>query len=161
AILMRREQAQSLGIRKLSDLRAHLATLRFGAGAEFMNRPDGFPGLARSYGLDFSHTPREMDRNLLYEALARGSIDVAAGDSIDGRISSPDLEPLEDDRRYFPPYEAVPLAKATTLERHAALREALDLLAGRIDADTMRRLNAEVDGRRRDPAEVAREYLRR
>jgi osmoprotectant transport system permease protein len=159
AILMRREQAQRLGIRRISDLRAHQDTLRPGFGPEFMNRPDGYPGLIETYQLDFANPPREMDRNLLYEAVARGTIDVAAGDSTDGRIDALGLVVLEDDRRYFPPYEAVPLAREATLAKSPELAGALDRLAGRIDAATMRRLNAEVDRDKRDPRAVAREFL--
>lgn len=160
AILMRREQAESLGIRTISDLRRHTATIRPGFGPEFMNRPDGYPGLIKAYDLNFAIAPREMDRNLLYQAVAQGSLDLAAGDSTDGRISAFDLVSLKDDRRYFPPYEAVTLVRAETLQKDSRLRKTLDQLAGQIDAPTMRRLNQEVDVKRRDPAEVAREFLR-
>jgi glycine betaine/choline ABC-type transport system substrate-binding protein len=160
AILMRRDQAARLGVRTISDLARHAAEVRPGFGPEFMNRPDGYPGLVRAYGLKFTTPPREVDRNLLYQAVARGSLDVAAGDSTDGRIAALDLVVLDDDRRYFPPYEAVPLVRAETLRRHPRLRAALDRLAGKITPETMRRLNSEVDARRRDPAEVAREFLR-
>ena len=159
AILMRREQASRLGIATISGLRAHLETIRPGFGPEFMNRPDGYPGLIRAYGLNFAHAPREMDRNLLYQAVARGSLDLAAGDSTDGRVAALDLVQLSDDRRYFPPYEAVPLVRAEILKRHPALRAALGRLGGQIDAETMRKLNHEVDGKHRDPARVAREFL--
>jgi osmoprotectant transport system permease protein len=159
AILMRREQAGRLGISRISDLRAHQNMLRCGFGPEFMNRADGYPGLVRTYGLSFAIPPREMDRNLLYNAVAQGSIDVAAGDSTDGKIDALDLVVLEDDRRYFPPYEAVPMVASRTIEQHPELRDALNALAGRIDAPTMRRLNAEVDLKRRDPRAVAREFL--
>jgi osmoprotectant transport system permease protein len=161
ALLMRREQAERLGIHKISDLRAHLDTIRPGFGPEFMNRPDGFPGLIRAYQLEFRQAPREMDRNLLYEAVARGSLDLAAGDSTDGRVAALDLVQLEDDRRYFPPYEAVPLVRAETIRRHPGLRAAIEKVAGRIDADTMRKLNQEIDQKKRDPAQVSREFLRR
>jgi osmoprotectant transport system permease protein len=160
ALLMRREQAERLGIRTISDLRAHLATIRPGFGPEFMNRPDGYPGLVKAYELAFVHPPREMDRNLLYQAVANGALDLAAGDSTDGRVAAFDLVVLADDRRYFPPYEAVPLVRKGALGGNARLREALNSLAGKIDAATMRRLNQEVDVRRRDPREVAREFLR-
>jgi osmoprotectant transport system permease protein len=159
AILMRREQAERLGIRTISDLARHAGELRPGFGPEFMNRPDGYPGLVRAYALRFATPPREMDRNLLYQAVAHGSLDVAAGDSTDGRIAALDLVVLEDDRRYFPPYEAVPLVRTESLPRHPRLRAALNRLAARINAETMRRLNHEVDANRRDPAEVAREFL--
>jgi osmoprotectant transport system permease protein len=159
ALLMRKDQAERLGIRTLSDLRRHQHEIRPGFGPEFMNRPDGYPGLVRTYDLNFAHAPREMDRNLLYQAVAQGSIDLAAGDSTDGRILTLDLIVLEDDRHFFPPYQAVPLVGEETLRRHPDLAPVLDRLKGKIDAATMRRLNHEVDGKHRDPAEVAREYL--
>ena len=159
AVLMRRADAERLGIRTIGDLARHQADLRFGFGPEFGRRPDGFKGLVRAYGLDFARPTVEMDRNLLYQAVAGGSVDVAAGDSTDGRIATLDLVVLADDRHFFPPYEAVPLVRAETLGRHPRLRDALDRLAGRIDAATMSRLNHEVDGRKRNPAAVAHEYL--
>jgi osmoprotectant transport system permease protein len=159
AILMRRLQAKQLGIRTISDLRKHMGSLRPGFGPEFRNRPDGYPGLVKAYGLNFANEPREMDRNLLYEALAQGSIDVAAGDSTDGRVASLDLVTLIDDLHYFPPYEAVPLVRSKTLSRYPDLRDALNDLAGQLDVDTMRRLNHQVDGLHREPAEVAHEFL--
>jgi glycine betaine/choline ABC-type transport system substrate-binding protein len=160
AMLMRREQAKRLNIRTLSDLKKHQTTIRPGAGPEFMNRQDGWSGLVAAYGLKFDAQPREMDRNLLYEAVAQGSIDLAAGDSTDGRIAALDLVVLKDDLHYFPPYEAVMLVREATLDRHPKVREALEKLSRRIDADTMRRLNYEIDGKKRDPEEVAREFLR-
>jgi glycine betaine/choline ABC-type transport system substrate-binding protein len=160
ALLMRRAEATRLGIRTISDLRRHQETIRSGFGPEFMNRPDGYPGLVRTYGLSFARTPREMDRNLLYQAVAQRSIDLAAGDSTDGRILTLDLVVLEDDRRFFPPYQAVPLVREETLRRHPSLGDILNRLAGKIDAETMRRLNYEVDGKHRDPAVVAKEFLR-
>jgi osmoprotectant transport system permease protein len=159
ALLMRREQAERLQVRTISDLRPHLRTIRAGFGPEFMNRPDGYPGLVRAYGLDFMIPPREMDRNLLYQALAQGSLDLAAGDSTEGRVAALDLVQLEDDRRYFPPYEAVPLVREEVLERFPDLRDALNGLAGKIDAATMRRLNYEIDGKHRRPEDVATEFL--
>ncbi len=159
AILMRRTEAEERGVRTISDLAGQSSSLRAGFGPEFMNRADGYPGLVEAYGLRFAGAAREMDRNLLYEAVRQGSIDVAAGDSTDGRVAALDLVVLEDDRRYFPPYEAVPLVRASILENDTKLAETLNRLAGQIDAATMRRLNAEVDGKKRDPREVAREFL--
>jgi glycine betaine/choline ABC-type transport system substrate-binding protein len=100
-----------------------------------------------------------MDLTLIYRALAERQIDVTAGDATAGLIEALDLVALVDDRRYFPPYDAVPLVHAATLLRHPVLGDALNRLAGRIDAAAMRRMNYAVDGRRRDPADVAREFL--
>jgi len=160
AMLMRRDQAETLGIRTLSDLAIRGRAIKPGAGPEFMNRPDGWTGLVTAYGLRFDAEPREMDRNLLYEALNQGTIDLAAGDSTDGRIAALGLVALEDDRRYFPPYEAVAMANAASLRAHPGLEAALSRLSGRINAETMRRLNFEIDGEKRDPAEVARQFLK-
>jgi osmoprotectant transport system permease protein len=161
AILMRRDKAAKMGIRTISDLRSHQTELRPGFGPEFMNRPDGYPGLIRAYGLEFAHPPREMDRNLLYQALLNDSLDLAAGDSTDGRVAAFGLVQLEDDLHYFPPYEAVPLVREEVLERLPQLRDVLNRLAGKIDAATMRQLNREVDEQKKQPEEVARGFLLR
>jgi glycine betaine/choline ABC-type transport system substrate-binding protein len=126
-----------------------------------MNRPDGYPGLVRAYGLQFAHAPREMDRNLLYQALLNDSLDLAAGDSTDGRIAAFGLVQLDDDRRYFPPYEAVPLVREETLDALPLLRDTLSRLAGKIDATTIRELNRQVDEEKKRPEEVARGFLLR
>jgi osmoprotectant transport system permease protein len=159
AILMRREQASRLGIGTISDVRAHQRDVRSGFGPEFMNRPDGYPGLVGAYGLKFAQPPREMDRNLLYRALAQDSIDLAAGDSTDGRVAAFDLVQLDDDRRYFPPYQAVPLVRAETLQRFPELRPVLNRLSGAIDAAAMRQMNRQVDQDGEKPEEVARRFL--
>lgn len=160
AIVMRREQAKRLGIVTISDLKTYQDRLQTGFGPEFMNRADGFPGLVKAYGLSFRKKPVEMDRNLLYSAVEQGTVDVAAGDSTDGRIPALDLVVLEDDRRFFPPYEAVPMVNGQVLEEFPELEGAFDALAGRIDSETMRRLNVQVDREGRAPREVAREFLR-
>ena len=92
--------------------------------------------------------------------LAEGQVDLVVGSATDGLIAALDLVVLEDDRRYFPPYDAVPVANAGSLREHPGLAEALARLAGRIDAATMRRMNYAVDGRHRSPADVAREVVR-
>jgi osmoprotectant transport system permease protein len=159
AMLMRAEQARALGVRSISDLRRVQNQIRAGFGPEFMNRPDGYPGLVRAYGLTFSEPPREMDRSLLYQAVAQGALDLAAGDSTDGRIDALNLVVLDDDRQYFPHYQAVPLANTATLRRHPGLESAINRLARKIDAPTMRRLNRRVDLEKADPREVARDFL--
>jgi glycine betaine/choline ABC-type transport system substrate-binding protein len=100
-----------------------------------------------------------MDRNLLYQSLVQDSLDLAAGDSTDGRIAAFGLVQLADDRHYFPPYEAVPLVREKTLQRYPNLREVLNSLAGKIDAAAMRRMNQEVDQEGKNPEKVARDFL--
>lgn len=159
AILVRGADARSRGLTRLSQLARHAPGWRAGFGYEFLEREDGFPGLASAYDLRFREPPRVMDLTLIYRALAEGQVDVIAGDSTAGLIEALDLAALEDDLRYFPPYDAVPLVHSATLLRHPGIGAALDRLAGRIDARTMRRMNYAVDGQRRDPADVAREFL--
>jgi osmoprotectant transport system substrate-binding protein len=119
------------------------------------------PGLERAYGLRLRIPPREMDLGLLYRALQEDKVDVVVGSATDGLIAALGLVVLEDDRSYFPPYDAVPVVRTASIERHPGLAAALAALGGRIDAGTMRRLNLAVDGDHRAPAEVARDFLRR
>jgi glycine betaine/choline ABC-type transport system substrate-binding protein len=158
AMIVRGDEAQRQALRTISDLAAH-PEFRAAFGYEFMERADGFPGLARKYGLAFRERPRVMDLGLLYRALIDRQVDVVAGNSTDGQIASLDLRVLEDDHAYFPPYDAVPVARRATLERHPGLRAVLDSLGGRISADEMRRLNYRVFGVRASAEQVAREFL--
>jgi glycine betaine/choline ABC-type transport system substrate-binding protein len=130
---------------------------RAGFGYEFRTRPDGFPALERTYGLAFADVAT-MDLGLLYRALADRQVDVAAGNATDGLIDAMALRVLADDKNAFPPYEAAPVVRAETLRRLPALREALAALGGAMDADTMRRMNHAVDGEKRDPGAVVREW---
>jgi len=159
ALIMRGQDARRLGIRRISDLAAHADKLRPGFGYEFLEREDGFPGLARAYGLEFGRRPVQMDLGLLYPALESGKVDVIAGNSTDGLIAALDAVVLEDDRHYFPPYEAAFVVRGQVWRSHAAVREVLEKLSGRIDAPAMRRMNAALDRDKRRPEEVAREFL--
>lgn len=159
AVAVRRSDAEREGLRTISDLARVAPRWRAGFGYEFLERPDGFAGLARTYGLTFAAPPTAMDLGLTYRALADGKVDVIAGNSTDGLIAALDLLALEDDRRYFPPYHAAPVIRRAVLERHPAVRGALAELAGRITDGDMRRLNALADVERRDLAVIAREWL--
>ncbi|MCA1616719.1 MAG: ABC transporter permease/substrate-binding protein [Acidobacteria bacterium] len=160
AILVRGRDARELRLRTISDAAAHAPRWRAGFGQDFMSRPDGYAGFARAYDLKFRARPREMDLSLTYRALAAGEVDVIAGNSTDGLIGALDLFQLADDRRYFPPYEAVFFARRDALGRAPQLGETLRRLGGAITTEEMRRLNLEVDGRKRGPAEVVREWRR-
>ena len=160
ALVMRRPDAQRLGIARISDLAPRARELRVGLFGEFLERADGMRGLTAAYGFTFGPSPREMDLGLLYRALASGQVDIAVGSATDGLIAALDFAVLEDDRHYFPPYDAVPIVRTSSLAAHPGLAEALGFLAGRIGAPTMRRLNQAVDGEHREPREVARDFLR-
>lgn len=161
AILVRGSEARRLGLRTIEDAAAHAAGWRAGFGYEFLQRADGYPGLRDRYGLRFAAAPRAMDLSLIYRALSQGQVDLVAGDATSGLIAAYDLFMLEDNRRYFPPYDAVPVARRAVLLRHPGVRAALDALAGRLTIDEMRRMNQAVDAGRQDPAAVAAEFLAR
>lgn len=161
AMVVRGEDARRLGLRTISDAVPYARTWRAGFGYEFMERPDGYRGLAETYGLEFGAPPRVMDLGLLYRALLEKQVDIVAGNSTDGVMAALDLVVLEDDRHYFPPYEAVPVVNRAALERHPELRRVLAEFAGKISADEMRRMNYAVDGEQRDAADVVREFRHR
>jgi len=161
AILVRGDDARRYGLRTIEDAAARTPAWQAGFGYEFLQRADGYPGLAGKYGLRFAAAPRAMDLSLIYRALAQRQVDLVAGDATSGLIAAYDLVMLEDNRRYFPPYDAVPVARSATLLRHPAVRDAVESLAGRITVEDMRRMNQAVDAERQDPAAVARDFLTR
>jgi osmoprotectant transport system substrate-binding protein len=161
AMEIRGEEARRLNLKTLSEAAGYAPRWRAGFGYEFMERPDGYKGLVAAYGLHFAEAPRIMDLGLLARALDEGQIDLAAGNTTDGLIPALDLFVLEDDRHYFPPYEAVPVVRRQTLEQHPEVAHVLAEFAGKISDQEMQQLNYAVDGEHRDVKEVAREFLRR
>ena len=159
AIVIRGEDARRLHLKTLTDAAQYTPGWRAGFGYEFIERPDGYPGLVSTYGLKFNEAPRNLDLGLLYRALLDKQVDIVAGNSTDGLLSARDLVILDDDKHYFPPYEAVPIVRDDTFTRHPEVRDAIAELAGKISSDEMRKMNYEVDGAHRDAAEVARECL--
>src|SRR6266404_4076356 len=159
AILVRGEEARRLKLKTISDSAKYAPQWRAGFGHDFVSRADGYPGFSRTYGLRFAEAPREMALDLTYTALASNKVDMIAGNSTDGRIAALDLVQLEDDRRYFPPYEAVFLTRNDALTRVPALAEAMRKLAGAISTDEMRKLNYEVDGLKHDKKIAVHEWL--
>lgn len=160
AIVVRGEDARRFKLKTISDAVPYAPRWRAGFGYEFMERADGFRGLVKTYHLRFAAAPRIMDLGLLYRALVERQVDLVAGNSTDGMIAALNLTVLEDDRRYFPPYEAVPIVREATLERHREVRAALRALAGKISEGEMRQMNYAVDGEHRDPQEVVRDFLK-
>jgi osmoprotectant transport system permease protein len=161
AILVRGAEARQLGLKTISDAVPHARSWRAGFGQDFMSRADGYPGFVKAYGLKFAEQPREMDLSLTYIALASGQVDLIVGNSTEGRIAALDLVQLEDDRHYFPPYEAVYIVRRDSLASVPALNEVLAKLANAIPTEEMRQLNYEVDANKRGRAEVVREWIKR
>jgi osmoprotectant transport system substrate-binding protein len=158
AMIIRGEDARRYDLHTLSQAAQYTPQWRLGVGYEFEQRPDGLPGLSKVYGLRFAEPPRTMDLGLLYRALNAHQVDMIAGNSTDGPIQAFGLTVLDDDKHYFPPYQAVPLVRDDALRRWPEIRTALDALAGRITAADMRQMNEAVDGEHRDPAAVVREF---
>ena len=161
AILVRGKDARALGLRTIDDAARQAPRWRAGFGYEFLERPDGYPGLVAAYGLRFADAPHVMDLTLSYRALAARQVDVIAGDATAGLIKALDLVQLEDNRHYFPPYDAAPVARAETLLRYPTLRAALERLGGRISAADMRAMNYAADVEHRDIRQIVGEFLDR
>jgi osmoprotectant transport system permease protein len=159
AILVRGDDASRLGLKTIGDAAPHAPQWQAGFGYEFLQRADGYPGLAKVYGLNFRQPPRAMDLSLIYRALAERQVDLVAGDATSGLIEAYKLTMLEDSRRYFPPYDAAIVARSATLLAHPEAQAALASLSGRITVADMRRMNHAVDAQRREPRDVAREFL--
>ncbi len=158
AMVVRSDDAERLHLKNMSDIAGIAPTWHAAVGYEFLERPDGYQGWSKTYGLKFAETPRVMDLGLLYRALTQHQADIVAGNSTDGLIAALHLVPLRDDRHYFPPYDAVPIVRRKALEENSALRAALADLAGKISAEEMRGMNAAVDAGQRDVRAVVREF---
>jgi glycine betaine/choline ABC-type transport system substrate-binding protein len=156
AMAVRREDAG--GVKTLSKAAAE-RSWRLGAGYEFAKRRDGLPGLLKTYGLKMDGTPKTMDLGLLYQALSKKQVDMVAGNSTDGMLAVLPLTVLADDKHYFPPYECALVVREEAERKFPGLKAALEELSGRIDSNTMRRLNYELDGKHRPAREIARGFL--
>jgi len=154
AMVVRGADARRLGLKTISNVVGRPEITRLGVGYEFAERPDGLRGLSAAYGLKFSGDPRTMELGLLYRSLAAKQVDIVAGNSTDGAIKTLDFVALEDDKHYFPPYEAVPLVREESLRRWPQIGVAMQRLAGKVSADEMRAMNLAVDGEHRDVADV-------
>jgi len=159
AMIIRGEDARKYNLRTLSQAAQYASQWQAGFGYEFISREDGFPGLAKTYNFKFNKPPRVMDLGLIYRAIVDRQVDVVAGNSTDAQISRLDLTILQDDKGYFPPYEATPIVRQATLKKYPQLRQAIAQLGGKINEEEMRGLNYQVEGEFRDIKEVVREFL--
>ena len=159
AIMIRGEDARKLKVQTISQVAQKTPVWRAGFGYEFLERKDGFPGLAKTYNLRFAEPPKVMDLKLIYPALQEKKVDLVVGNSTDGQIGRFDLAILKDDRLFFPPYQAVPIVRQQTLQKHPELREVFQQLSGKISEAEMRRLNFQVEGEGRDVKQVVQQFL--
>ena len=158
-ITMRTSQANELNINKISDLVPHAANLNFACEAEFFERPDGLPGLLKTYNIKFSKVS-SMDSGLVYAAARDGQVDVIDAFATDGRIPAFKLKILVDDKQFFPPYQAAPIIRADTLAKYPELEGILNKLSGKLTDQEMANLNAQVDLDKKSPKEVAEKWLK-
>ena len=161
AMVVQEADAQRLQLSTLTSLRAAAPGMRLGVGYEFEERPDGLRGMDQTYGLHFAGEPRVMDLGLLYRALGQRQVDIVSGNSTDGQITGMHLRVLQDDRHYFPPYQAVPLVREDALRQHTGFQTALLRLSGQVNEREMQAMNHAVEGEHRDPADVIREFRAR
>ncbi len=157
ALAVRASDAQAKGLKRISDLKQH-PELRLGLSQEFLGRADGWPNLARAYGLSFA-PPKGLDHGLAYEAIAGGQVDVIDIYTTDAKLDKYQLTVLDDDLGFFPRYDAVLLYRADVPARFPKAWAALVQLEGKLDDAAMRRLNAaaELDGK--DVAAIASSWI--
>lgn len=159
AFIVRNEDAKRLQIRTLSEAAKYTPQMRGGFGYEFLERQDGYPALAKTYGLKFAKT-QQMEFGLMYQALKEKRVDLIAANSTDGLIPILNLVVLEDDKKYFPPYQAVPIFNQATLKKYPELRTAVNQLSGLISTKDIQKMNYQVDNQSRPVAQVVREWLK-
>jgi len=158
-LTVRKDTKSKYDLETISDLEKVKDKLQAGFDHEFLSRPDGYDGLIKAYGFKFDKHPLDMDAGLMYMAIKENKVDVICGFKTDGRIPEFNLEVLEDDKQFFPPYYAVPIVRQDVLKKHPELKEVLNKLAGKITDEKMMKMNYEVDMKKRDPREVAKEFL--
>ena len=158
--MVTKETARKYHLETVSDLKKH-KDLRLGVDSSWMERAgDGYKGFTQDYGFSFN-TVRPMQIGLVYDALHNKKLDAAVGYSTDGRIAAYDLKILKDDRRFFPPYDASPFATNKLLKKHPEIKKSMKKLEGKISTKQMQQLNYEADGKGKEPAVVAEEFLKK
>ncbi|MFB2836686.1 glycine betaine ABC transporter substrate-binding protein [Floridanema evergladense] len=160
AMLIRGEDARRLKIKTLSEAAKYTPQWQAGFWYEFLERKDGYEGLIKTYGFKFTKPPKQMELGLMYQALKEKQVDFVAANATDGLIPVLDLVILEDDKKYFPPYYAIPVFNQATLEKYPELRKVINELAGLISTQEMQKMNYQVDKQSRPVEEVAREWLK-
>lgn len=159
AIVMRGADARQNQIRTISQASKYAPAWRAGFGYEFMERPDGYDGLVKTYGLKFAGNPRIMDLGLLYRALSAHQVDIVAGNTTDGQLLTNDFTVLDDDRHYFPPYQAVTIIRSEIAQEYPDVIAAVAELAGQISDHDMQRMNYEATAQHKDLTVIVRDFL--
>ncbi|GIP38712.1 choline-binding protein [Paenibacillus sp. J31TS4] len=160
AFTVRKEVADKNQYKKISDLTANAQQMRLGVDTSWLERTaDGYPAFKQHYNMTFGKT-LPMEVALVYKAVANNEVDIVLAYSTDSRLKEYDLQTLEDDKKFFPPFDASPVVRKDLLEKHPEINDVLQLLIGKIDAKTMVDLNYEVDVKKRNERKVAEDYLK-
>lgn len=161
AFMVSKETAKKYNLKKVSDLRKVADKMQAGVDTSWMNRPgDGYKAFVKEYGFDFNKV-YPMQIGLVYDAVEAGKMDVVLGYTTDGRISSYDLVVLEDDLKFFPPYDCSPLATNELLKTHPEVKKILEKLVDKVSTEEMQKLNYESDNNLLEPAVVAQRFLKK
>lgn len=161
AFMVTKETAEKYNLETVSDLKAHSDELKLGVDSSWLNRKgDGYPGFTKEYGFKFN-TVRPMQIGLVYDALNSKNLDVAVGYSTDGRIAAYDLKVLKDDRHFFPPYAASSVVTSELLDKYPELKPIINKLENKISTSEMQDLNYQADGKGKEPAVVAENFLKK
>ncbi|WP_302372037.1 osmoprotectant ABC transporter substrate-binding protein [Enterococcus asini] len=157
--LVRKDTAEKYNLKTVSDLADHAGELVAGVDTSWITREgDGYDGFQEEYGFSFEKI-LPMQIGLVYDAVAAGKMDIVLGYSTDGRIASYDLVMLEDDRHFFPPYDAAAVISNKLIKESPEIKDAVAKLAGKIDTEQMQKLNYEADNNLVEPSVVAKEFL--
>ncbi|TAE58648.1 MAG: ABC transporter permease subunit [Nostocales cyanobacterium] len=159
AMIIRFEDAKKWQVKTLSEIAKYSNQMQAGFGYEFLERADGYPGLSKTYGLKFAKI-KQMELGLMYQALKEKQVDLVAANSTDGLIPVLNLVMLEDDKKYFPPYQAVPIFNQEILGKYPELVETINQLGGKISTTEMQKMNYQVDNQSQPVEDVVREWLK-
>lgn len=158
-LITTQEVAQKYGLKTMSDVAAKADQLVFGVDSDFVDRPDGLPGLQKRYGGFNFKDVKAFDTGLRYQGLIEGAVDVTTGYGTDGQIAANNLVRLTDDKNFWPPYPLAPVVRADVLKDDPKIAETLNQLAPLLDNQTMSELNWQVSGEKREADEVAHDFL--
>ncbi|MBU5468168.1 osmoprotectant ABC transporter substrate-binding protein [Virgibacillus sp. MSJ-26] len=159
AFTVTEELAEKENLKKVSDIKELAPDLRLGVDNAWLNREgDGYPAFIETYGFEFGKA-YPMQIGLVYKAVGSGEMDVVLAYTTDGRLEDYNLVTLEDDKQFFPPYDASLVARNDVLEDYPELEDTLNKLVGKIDQDMMLKMNFEADVKMKEPAVVAKEFL--
>ncbi|MBY6037951.1 ABC transporter permease subunit [Fictibacillus nanhaiensis] len=158
-VAMNQEAYDRIGVKTISELSPKSNQVTFGAPSEFYEREDGYKPFAKAYNLNFKKKV-SIDPNLMYTAVKEGEVDTISAFTTDGRITRFNLKTIEDDKKFFPPYDAIPIVRDETLKEYPELEKVLKELEGAITVKDMQEMNAKVDIDKENPSEVAQDFLR-